>query len=201
MVYDCGCVVVGRPNGFMNPTEMRFFWLPLLTMNCSGEPFTHIYEWKRCSHSNGSSRSFLWILAVATMALSSRLMIFFPFSFPLLGSDLESEHAFDSKDFSSTTSHCLAWHSLMLWVEPLWNSHHFLMSFFVFGVSFFALGHPVLDLSFYLLFGGAFPLLLILRSKVSLILFKLVLNLVSVSVCHSKQENVQEIHLILDVSM
>jgi hypothetical protein len=49
MVYGCGCVVVGKPSRFMTSAEMRFFWLPLSTMNCSGEPFTHIWEWKRCS--------------------------------------------------------------------------------------------------------------------------------------------------------
>ena len=43
MVYGCGCAVVGKPNRFTTSAEMRFFWLPLSTMNCSGEPFTHIY--------------------------------------------------------------------------------------------------------------------------------------------------------------
>src|SRR3984885_14533215 len=94
MVYGCGCVVVGKPNCFTTSAEMRFFWLPLSTMNCSGEPLTHIWEWKRRSSSSGSSGSFFWILAVATVALGSASMICFPLSFPLLGSDSESEHAF-----------------------------------------------------------------------------------------------------------
>ena len=54
MVYDCGCVVVGKPNRFTTSAEMRFFWLPLSTMNCSREPFTHISEWKRRSSFSGS---------------------------------------------------------------------------------------------------------------------------------------------------
>ena len=138
MVYGCGCVVVGKPNRFMTSTEMRFFWLPLLTMNCSGEPFTHIWEWKRRSSSSGSSGSFLWILAVETVALGSASMICFPLSFPLSGSDSESEPASDSKTFSSTTSDCFARHSLVLWVELLWNSHHFPVSFFGFAALLFA---------------------------------------------------------------
>ena len=57
MVYGCGCVVVGKPNSFMTSTKMGFFWLPFLTTNCSGNPFTHIWEWKRCSSSFRSSGS------------------------------------------------------------------------------------------------------------------------------------------------
>ena len=55
LVYSCGCVVVGKPIHFMTSTEMRFIWLPLLTMNYSGDTFTHIWEWKRRSCSSGSS--------------------------------------------------------------------------------------------------------------------------------------------------
>jgi len=42
MVYDCGCVVVGKPSHFITSVAMRFFWILLSTMKCSGEPFTHI---------------------------------------------------------------------------------------------------------------------------------------------------------------
>jgi hypothetical protein len=140
MVYGCGCVVVGKPNRFTTSTEMRFFWLPLSTMNCNGEPFTHILEWKRRSASSGSSGSSFWIFVVATMALGSASIICFPLSFPLSGSDSESEHASDSEAFNSATSDCLARHSLVLWVELLWNSHHFPVSFFGFVVLFFACG-------------------------------------------------------------
>ena len=59
--------------------------------------------------------------------------------------------------------------------------------------------HPVLALSFALRFGGAFPLLQIRRSKVSLFLFKLLLNLDSVLVRRFEQGDVQELHLILYV--
>jgi hypothetical protein len=140
MVYGCGCVVVDKPNRFTTSTEMRFFWLPLSTMNCNREPFTHILEWKRCSASSGSSGSSLWIFVVATMALGSASIICFPFSFPLSGSDSESEHASNSEAFNSATSDCLARHSDVLWVELLWYSHHFPVSFFGFVVLFFSCG-------------------------------------------------------------
>ena len=70
MVYGCGCVVFFRPSLFMTSAEMRFFWLLLSTMNYSGEPLTHIYQWKRHSPSSRSSGSILWIFVAATMALS-----------------------------------------------------------------------------------------------------------------------------------
>ena len=138
MVYGCGCVVVGKPNCFMTSTEMRFFWLPLLTMNYNGEPFTHILEWKICFASSGSSGSSLWIFMVEMVALGSASIICFPLSFPLSVSNSESEHASDLEAFNSTTSDCLARHSLVLSVELLWNSHHFPLSFFGFMVLLFA---------------------------------------------------------------
>jgi len=45
------------------------------------------------------------------------------------------------------------------------------------------LGYSTLALSFVLRFGGTFPLLQIPRSKLSLVLFKLFLNLDGISVC------------------
>lgn len=137
MVYGFRCVFIDRPIWFMTFSKMRLFWLVLSIMNCNEEPFTHIYQWKRNSPSFGTSGSFFSILVVATVALSSVSMIWFHFSFPFLGSDSESEHAFDSKAFSSATSVYLIWHSLVLWVELLWNSHHLPVSF-VFKVFFFA---------------------------------------------------------------
>lgn len=71
MVYSCGCVVVSKPNCFMTFVAMSFFFLPLLTMNYSGKPFTHISEWKRCSNSSGSSSSSFWIFVVEMMAMGS----------------------------------------------------------------------------------------------------------------------------------
>ena len=59
MVYGCGCAMVGRPSCFTTSAEMRFFCLPLLTRNCSREPFTHICDWKRRSPSSRSSGSSL----------------------------------------------------------------------------------------------------------------------------------------------
>jgi hypothetical protein len=44
MLYGCGCGVVDNPNCLMTSAEMRFFWLPLSTIKCSGVPFTHICE-------------------------------------------------------------------------------------------------------------------------------------------------------------
>ena len=138
MVYGCGCAVVGKPSHFTTSTEMRFFWLPLSTMNYSEEPFTHIWEWKRHSSSSRSSGSSFWILMVATVALGSTSIIYFCLSFPLSGYDSELEHASDSETVSSATSDILARHSLMLWVELLQNSHHFPVSFSSFVALFFA---------------------------------------------------------------
>jgi len=140
MVYGCGFVMVGKPNCFMTSSEMRLFWLPFSIIHCSREHFTHIWEWKRCSSSSGSSSSSFYIFMVTTMVLGSASITYFPLSFPLLGSDSELEHAYDSKAFISATSYCLAQHLLMLWVELLWNSYHFPMSFFRFWVLFFTCG-------------------------------------------------------------
>jgi hypothetical protein len=38
MVYGYGCVVVGKPSHFTTSTKMRFFYLPLSTMNYKREP-------------------------------------------------------------------------------------------------------------------------------------------------------------------
>ena len=93
----------------------------------------------------------------------------------------------------------------MLWVELLWNSHHFPVSFFSFVVFYFTCGlgrfswvvSPWLCPLFCGL--GTFPLLWIHRSKVSLLLFKLFLDLDGISVCRVERGDVQELHLILDV--
>ena len=65
----------------------------------------------------------------------------------------------------------------------------------------FVLGHLTLAFSFVLLFADTFPLLRIHRSKVSFLLFKLLLDLNNVSVCHAMRGDVQGLHLILDVPM
>ena len=59
-MYDYRCAIVSRPSCFMTSAKMRLFWLPLSTMNCSGELFTHICEWKRRSPSYGFSSSWQW---------------------------------------------------------------------------------------------------------------------------------------------
>ena len=66
-------------------------------------------------------------------------------------------------------------------------------------LSWVVLGRPALDLSFILWFGGTFALLQIGKSKVSLLLFKIFLDLDHTSVCRAEREDVQEFHFILDV--
>ena len=61
------------------------------------------------------------------------------------------------------------------------------------------LGSTALAWSFVLWFGGAFSFLWIWRSKVPLLLFKLLLNLDSVPIRRVERGNVQELHLLLDV--
>ena len=53
------------------------------------------------------------------------------------------------------------------------------------------LGHPALALSFVLWFGGTFPLLQIHRSKVSLLLFKLLLDLDGISIRRAERGDFQ----------
>ena len=63
------------------------------------------------------------------------------------------------------------------------------------------LGRPALTLSFFLWFGGTFHLLWIRRSKVSLLLFKLLLDLDGISVCRAERGEVQEFYFFLDILM
>jgi len=113
---------------------MRFFWLLLLTMKCSGVPFTHICEWKRLSPSFGSSGSPGWSLVVATVALGFASMI----CLPLSRSILELEPASDSDYFTLATNDCFERPSTVLCQGLLWKSHHFPVYLFVFSVSFFS---------------------------------------------------------------
>ena len=122
----------------MTSVKIRFFWLPLSTMKCSVIPFTHIYEWKRRSPSSGSSRSSSWICVVATVTLSSASMICFPLLLTAtLGSESESELGSDFEALILANSDCFERHSSVLCHGLLWNSHHFLVSFFVFLFPFF----------------------------------------------------------------
>jgi len=61
------------------------------------------------------------------------------------------------------------------------------------------LGCPALALPFVLCFRGTFPLLQIRRSKVSLLLFKLLLDLDGISVCCAERGDVQELYFFLNV--
>ena len=132
MVYDYVCGVVDKSKCSMTSTEMRFLWLLLSMMKCSGVPFTHIYECKRHSPYSGSSGSPGWSLVVAMVALGFASMIHLPLS----SSILESEFASDLEAFTSATSDCFEWQSTVLFQGLLWKSHHFPVSFFVFLVSF-----------------------------------------------------------------
>ena len=145
---------------------------------------------------------------VEIVALGYVSIICFPLPFSMLDSHSESEHASDFEAFSLATNDYLAGHSLVLWVELLWNSHHFLVSSFEFVVFSFSYGFGGLSwvvlswiLSFFPRFGSTVPLLHICRSKVSLLLFKLLLDLDDVSVHHSKWGDVSELHLVLDLSI
>jgi hypothetical protein len=114
MVYGCGCAVVGKPNHFTTSTEMRFFWLHVVDNELQrGTLYPHLgMEETLC---------LLWIfwfllldLCGGNGGIGLASIIFFPLSFPLSGSDSESEHASDSEAFNSATSDCLARHSLVL---------------------------------------------------------------------------------------
>jgi hypothetical protein len=136
MLYGCRCGVVGKSNCLMTSVEMRFFWLPLSTIKCSGVPFTHIYEWKRHSPSSGSSGSSSWIVAVTTVAVGSASII----CLLLLLSESESKSGLNSVSLSSATNDCFERHSSVLCQGILWKSHHFPVSFFIFPLPFFSCG-------------------------------------------------------------
>lgn len=104
MVYGYGCGVVRKLNYLTTFAEIRFFWLPLLTMNYNGEPFIHICDWNRCFPSSVYLGSIFWKLVEEMVAQSSASIICFFLSFILSGSGLESEHASNSESFSSATS-------------------------------------------------------------------------------------------------
>ena len=61
------------------------------------------------------------------------------------------------------------------------------------------LSRHALALSFFLWFWNTLHLLLIRRSKVSLLLFEFLLNLGSIPVCRTKRGDVEELHFLLNV--
>jgi len=136
MLYGCGCGVVDNPNCMMTSTNMRFFWLPISTIKCSGVPFIHICEWKRHSPSSGSAGSSGLIVAVATIVVGSVSMIYLlPVFF-----ESDSESGFDSLSLISSTNDYFERHSSVLCQGILWKLHHFLVSFFVFPLPLFSRG-------------------------------------------------------------
>jgi len=146
-------------------------------------------------------------LVVVMVAMGSESIIYFPFSFPLLGFDLESEHAYDLEDLTRPlvtawldTHSCYEWALIELtpFSSVLLCLHgivHFLWLLWV------VLGCATLALSFFMWFLVAFPLLQIKKSKISLLRFKFMLDLNSVPIGGAQQGYVHEIHLILDVPM
>jgi uncharacterized membrane protein len=86
----------------MTYAEMKFFWLLLSAIKCSGVPFTHICEWKRRSPSSGSSGSSGWIVVVATIAVGYASMI----CLLLLLYESKSESWLGSVSLSLATNDC-----------------------------------------------------------------------------------------------
>lgn len=186
VVYGCGCVVVDRPNRFMTFVEMRFFWLPLSTMNCSVEPFTHIWEWKSHSPFFGSSGSPL-DLGGGHSGIGLHIDNLLAFAIPLVGFCLKVRTCIWLRSLQlghqwllGPTLICVvsgAFMELTSLCPPLaswWCSS--------LAASTSCLGSLASVLFFVLWFGGTFPMLLIHRSKVLLILFKFLLNLGSIPV-------------------
>jgi hypothetical protein len=136
MLYGYGCGVFDKSNCLMTSAEMKFLWVSLSTIKCSGVPFTHICEWKRCPPSSGSFGSSSWIVAVTTIEMGSASMI----CLLLLSSKSKFELGVGSVSFSSTTNDCFERHSLVLRQGILWKLHHFPVSFFVFPLLFFSCG-------------------------------------------------------------
>jgi hypothetical protein len=134
MLYGCRCGVVGKSKFFKTSAEIRFFWLLLSTIKCSGVPFTHIYEWKIYSPSSRSSGSSGWIVMVATVEVGSTSII----CLLLLLYESDSMSRLRSVSLSSTTNECFEQHSLVLCQGILWKSHHFPVSFFIFQLPFFS---------------------------------------------------------------
>jgi hypothetical protein len=87
MLYGCECGFARKSNYWTTFVEIRFFWITISTMKCSGVPFTHIYEWKRHSPSSGSSGSSGWIFLVPIVAVGYASMICFLLLFYELDSD------------------------------------------------------------------------------------------------------------------
>ena len=126
-------------------------------------------------------------------------------SFPLLGSNSESEHAFDSQaliihqQMLGPTLTCVVSGALME-LTPLSHVLLWLCGVVLFlWLSRVVFSRHALALSFVLWFGSTFPLLLMRRSKVSLLLFEFLLNLGSIPVCRTKRGDVKELHFLLNV--
>jgi hypothetical protein len=107
ILYGCGYGVVEKSNFLMTFDEMRFFYILLSTMKCSGVPFTHIYEWKRHSPSSRSYGFSIWIVVVVIVAMGFSSMI----CLILLFSESNSELRLDSISLSLDTNGCLERHS------------------------------------------------------------------------------------------
>jgi hypothetical protein len=128
---NCVCFWVWhcqKSNFLMTSTNIKIFWLLLSIMKWSGVPSTHIYEWKRISHSLGSFSSSCWIIVVMMVGVCFSSMIYFI----LLFSESDSKYFFISFSMSVTTNDSFERHSSVLWQEILWKMHHFPVSFLIF---------------------------------------------------------------------
>jgi hypothetical protein len=122
MLYGCGCGVVDNHNCLMISVEMRFFWLLLSTIKCSGVPSpTSVNE------KSAPPLQDLFVLLVellVTIAVGSASMIC-----PLqVFSESDSESGSDSLSLISITNDFFERHSSMLCQGLLWKSHHFPVS-------------------------------------------------------------------------
>jgi hypothetical protein len=143
---------------------------------------------------------------VETVVMGYALMI----CLPLSGIVSELESVSDSEAFTSSTSDCLEWQSTVLCQGLLWKLHHFLVSFFVFPMSFFAYildGFPnSIHIIFvlFLCFGAALSFILLYRvprPKLSRPLFEILLDFDDISIGRAQGRDVHKFHFGLDVSM
>lgn len=122
MVYGWGCDTIDNFNLLMTLTEIKFFWLLLLIVKCSGVPFPHICEWNRFSPSLGSHDffvRFLWSNG------STRFYIYDPISFISFWIRIWARLFFQAHPtmiLSSDIHKCCVYGFFL-------DSHHFLVSF------------------------------------------------------------------------
>lgn len=198
ILYGCGYGVVGRPNLFTTSVEMRFFWLPLRQWIAAANHSPTSVSGKDApppldlrAHPSGPWwwQQWRWALhqwfaslchspcRVLTQGQNMHLILK-PSTRPPATAWSDTHLCYEWGSYGThTTFLCL-------------SSTSWCCSFLV--LRRVVLDHPTLALSFGLR---------ICRSKVSLLLFKLLLNFDSISVRRAERGDVQELHLFLDVSV